>query len=287
MAALKSFEIVYITALLVLSISVVFLNGLFLIVLVKKSSLHTPSNTVLGCLCCNDLLMGLLPLPLLPLSILKKIGIDFETVYIALFYTSLLCITFSCIFVVLANIDRYVAICHPFAYVQYATVKLSAAISCCSGLLCAIVVIIALLIDRMYSSYSAAVIFIILVCVVAFILIYCNWRIIRVIRRHRRQIASTGLNDDKNHSGFQREKKRYRITILLVILFVVCKLPPTLFFMTVVIWKVKSTLPITIWSMLADVLLVLNCLFNPLVYYFSIRVFRNAVKAVLCCQNAE
>ena len=287
MGTFKSYEIVYIAVQLVLSISVVFLNGLFLITFAKKSSLHTPSNTVLGCLCCNDLLMGLLTLLLLLFTILKRVGINFETVYIALFYTSLLCIAYSCLFVVLANLDRYAAICHPFAYLQHATVRLSGVISFYASLLCTLVVIVPLLLDRMYSSYSAAVVFIIMVCVVVLILIYCNGKIIRVICRHRRQITSTRLNNDRHHSGFQGEAKRYHLTVLLVILFVACKLPPTLFFMTVVIWKVKSTLPITIWSMLADVLLVLNCLFNPLVYFFSIRVYRNAVKEVMCCQNAE
>ena len=140
--------------------------------MVKKSSLHTPSNNVLGCLCNNDLLMGLFTLSLLLLNTLKKAGINFSTVYMALFYTSLLCITFSCLFVVLANTDRYVASCNHSTYVNYATVKLCGAISCCTSLLCAVVGIVALLLDRMYSSYSAALIFIIIAFDVAFILIY-------------------------------------------------------------------------------------------------------------------
>ena len=284
MDTFKSYEIVYISAQSVLSMSGAFLNGLSLIAMVKKSSLHTPSNAVLGGLCCNDFLLGLLTLPWLLLSILKKFGINFETAYNVLFYISLLCIANSCLFVVLANIDRYVAICHPFAYVHYATVKLSAAISCFASFLCTLVVMAAKLLDWMYSSYSANVIFTIAVCAIAFILIYCNWKIIRVVLKHRRQIASTRLNSDGHLSGFQRETKSYRITVLLVMLFVVCKLPPALFYMAINISKVKNTLFIIILPMLAEVLLVLNSLLNPIVYCFSGRVFRNAIKELLCCK---
>ena len=283
MESVKSIYIALSSTLFLISISVVFLNGVFLIALVKKRSLHTASNAVLGCLCSSDLLIGVLSLTMLSISVLSHIGINYDLLESILFYIFLLFITFSCAFMVLVNIDRYAAICHPFQYLRYARTKLSAVISSSACLLCAFVVVIAMILDKMYSTYSAAVIFVISVCAMTFILVYCNWKIIMVIRRHKREIASLGFC--RHNDGFQREAKKYRITILLVIIFIMCKLPPTLFFMTFVIWKVKATLPVVICGMLADVLLVLNSFFNPLVYYFSSSVFRNAMKEVLCGQR--
>ena len=283
MESVNIIDIAFSSTQVLISISVVFLNGVFLIALIKRRSLHTTSNAVLGCLCCSDLLIGVLSLTILPMSILKHIGITYDLLYIILFNVFLLFITFSCVFIVLVNLDRYAAICHPFKYLRYATTRLCAVIATSACLLCAFVVVIAMILDKMYSTYSAAVIFVISVCAMTFILVYCNWKIIKVIRRHKREIAS--LSFCRHSDGFQREAKKYRITMFLVIIFIICKLPPTLFFMTFVIWKVKATLPIVIWGMLADVLLVLNSFFNPLVYYFSSSVFRNAMKEVLCGQR--
>ena len=53
---------------------IVVLNVLLIITLVKRRSLQTPSNSVLGCLCSSDLLIGVVILPLSGLDISITFG---------------------------------------------------------------------------------------------------------------------------------------------------------------------------------------------------------------------
>ena len=285
MDSLLIFAIVFIFLRFIFSIMVIVLNGLFLTALVKKRSLHTPSNAVLGGLCCSDLLIGIVSCILLVLPVTGMNGNTFSVIDIVTYKIYLLLITLSCLFMILVNLDRYAAICHPFKYLNYATTKLCVTISISSSLLCSSVVIVLLVTDIIFKLYSTAVVFIIMFCVLMIILVTCNWRIFRVIHRHRREISSIRRNIDLHCGRFESETKRYRIIALLIIIFVVCKLPPCISFVLFATWNGQITTSLVIFSFISEVLTSINSFLNPLVYCCNIRSFRDAIKEILCCRR--
>ena len=289
MDPLKLISSIYTYAQRVNSSFAILFNGLFMVALVKKKSLHTPSNAVLGCLCCNDLLIGIISMPLWILNT----SIDFKSldhnaaghfvIISKIFYVST---GLSSLFMMLVNLDRYAAICQPFKYLQNATAKLYAVISICTFVIFVLLMSITLVIDRVYDVYSAIFILITMLLLITLSLIFCNWKIIIVILRHRRSIASVERQSVTQHSEFQRETKRYHIVVLLIIFYVLLNLPSRVSLILFVVHKTRFTDLLLIFYMVSNVLLLLNSVINPLVYCFRIRVFRSAVRDLFCCKRA-
>ena len=117
-AALINIKI-YIPVLSIVAVVSVVTNGLFLFVLIKKRSLHCPSNTLLGLLCSVDLLTGLIALPLCIAGESKRNCFDCKPFVLQLasaFSWTFLGLSYQII--TLISLDRYAAICHPFRYLQ-------------------------------------------------------------------------------------------------------------------------------------------------------------------------
>ena len=283
MGALEVVAAVYVFVQPTISVCVVVLNCLLIIALAKSRSLQAPSNTVLGCLCSCDLLIGILTLFLWGLNISMTFSnSDYESrnlfsasakVYLG--FTGL-----SSLFMVMVSLDRYAAICHPYQYLGYSTPKLYTIISASASTVYAIVIILAYVMDNIYDVHVCSVIYAITFIATTTILIYCNWKIWRVIRRHRREIASV-----ERHGDISSETKRYRIIIILTILYAVCKLPLIMLYLLLFIRNFGIIEPLRILGFVSDILLVLNSFLNPLVFCFRITGFRNAVKKLLCCQR--
>lgn len=280
------FTVTYHAVKLFLSISVVILNGLILFACAKKRSLRTPSNAVLGFLCCIDLVIGIVTLPLSVLHVLISFSnsyYDMIAPFIAISRVYWMVAGLSTLFMKLVNLDRYAAICHPFKYMQLGTTKIYVITSACTCLVYALLMSVTYFMDNLYNTYSEFMVFVIVFSAAKITLIYCNWQVFKVLRRHRRQITSVERINDGQCRGFQSETKRYRVILLLVILFAVCKLPHIISYVLIVIVKAYWTLSFYTFVLVSDFLLLLNSLVNPLVYYLRIRVFRNAVKEVFCC----
>ena len=271
---------------ILISIPIVIFNGIFMIALVKKKTLHNPSNAALGCLCCSDLLTGLFSIFLLIPIFFWSFGsyTGWSKAYFAVFHVRGGFSFLSVMFMMLVNADRYAAICHPFKYLQYATPKLYAAVASCTCLFAIVQCIFIIFVRVIYGNSSIYLISIINYLAITLGLVYCNLRIIKVTQRHRREIASSEGNDVEQNCTYQREKKRYRIVLLLVAIFVLCKLPNTIniFFLTFV--KKKCRIPLY-FHLASSTIFLLDSLINPIVYYFRLQVFRNAVKDVFCSQR--
>ena len=282
------FMVIYYAIKLLLSISVVILNGLLLFACAKKRSLRTPSNAVLGCLCCIDLLIGIVTLALWVLHVLLSFSNSYYDIiepFIAISRVYWMVTGLSSLFMQIVNLDRYAAICHPFKYMQYGTTKIYVIVSACICFFYALLMSVTYITDNLYNIHSEFTVFLIIFSAATITLIYCNWQVFKVLRRHRRQIESVGRISDGQCRGFQSETKRYRVILLLIILFAVCKLPHIIVYTLIVIVKVYWTFSFYIFVLVSDFLLLLNSLANPLVYYLRIRMFRNAVKEVFCCQR--
>ena len=289
MDSLSSFLTVYLPIQHALSVLILILNGFLLVALVKKKALHTPSNAILGCLSCSDLLIGILSLPLWRLhssiGLTSLAGVN-DKLFIAISQVFFILTGLSSVFMMLVNLDRYAAICQPFRYLQQVTAKFYTAISVCTSLIYISVMAVAVVIDRMYHVHSGIWILMIIQFSIIFGLISCNWRIFRVIRRHRRSIASVARQFDPQQSEFQRETKRYHMIVLLIVLYVLFNLPSRISLVLIFISKTKVTNESFAFYMSSNVLLLLNSFFNPFVYCLRIRVFRDAIREVVCCKKA-
>ena len=286
MNSMEVFFIVQKTIDIAISIIVVLLNGMFMIALVKKRELHNPSNAVLGCLCSCDLLMGITSLLVSILFLQLNFGasVDQQALFHRMLQTRSVFIALSAIFMTFVNVDRYAAICHPFKYLQYATPKSYAVMSTSACLLVVVILSSTIFFDRLYNAYCFMLVCTTVFVVITLILIYCNFKIIRVIRRHRRAVCPISCQPDNEKSVLQSETKRYRIVLLLFIIFVICKLPTIISLFFIHLSKVKLSSPFMYFLLTSNTLLLLDSLINPIVYYFRLRVFRIAIKEVFSCR---
>ena len=268
---------------IILSIFITLINACFMVALVKKSSLHTPSNTILGCLCCSDLLIGIFSFLYLMLIMLDALpSFQHVDVYIATSRALAALNGLSSLFIVFVNFDRYAAICHPFWYLQYATIKRYSIASASTFSLYSVCITISVILDKRYNANSQLVIYNSIFIATILILMYCNWKILRVIARHRREVASIERISGVSHNS---DKARYRIVIVLVVLFLFCKVPGIVNF--ILFTRASFQMSLLVLALVSDFLSLLNCFLNPLVYYFTIRVFRDAVKEVFRCQRHD
>ena len=268
-----------------ISIIVVLLNGMFMIALVKKRELHTPSNAVLGCLCLCDLLMGILTLlvSILFLSLRFRVFAEQNTIHYHMLEVRSVIIALSAIFMTFVNVDRYAAICYPFKYLQYVTPKRYAIISTSASLLVVVILSSAIVFDRFYKLYFFLFICLAVSIAIALVLIYCNYRIICVIRRQDTAVFPVSCQPVNEQSVLQSETKRYRIVLLLFVIFFICKLPIIISLLLVRVFAIRLSNTMLSVVLISDTLLLLDSLVNPVVYYFRLRVFRNAIKEEFCC----
>ena len=259
-----------------------------MIALVRKKTLHQPSNAALGCLCCSDLFIGLLSLLMVIPTFFWIFGSsssDRFRAYQIFFAMRTFSACLSTMFIMLVNLDRYAAICYPFKYLEYATPKLYTVIVIFVCIFSILVCSVIIYIGQVSEQQSIYLIATIIVLVVAFVLAYCNLSIIRVTQRHSREIASSESHDDGQHRRYQCETNRYRIVALLVIVFMLCKLPSVIFSILTAVAKMKYTTPLYIFHLASSTIFLLDSLINPIAYYFRLKVFRDALKAVFCPQS--
>ena len=269
-----------------LAVLVVLLNACVLITLVRKQALHTPSNTVLGCLCCSDLLIGIISIP--PSAILMSLEFESyndnkEIIYATA--TKLLTSLngLSSLFIILVNLDRYAAICYPFKYLQYATTKRFTIIAVSSFSIYAILMLVATLVDAYISSYSEYVAFTTIFIATILILMHCHWKLFRVTARHRREIASTQRSSGLEQNESYGDANRYMIIVILVVLFLLCKVPSIIYFLLLIIKEFGDGM--FLLALFSNIIILCNSLLNPILYCYRISVFRDAIKEVLRCQR--
>ena len=97
----------------ILAALTVLANGTFLITLVRKHSLHTSSNILLGALCVSDLLVGLVLQPTWMADLFMRINRQFSFHLVQLkVILMLFLVGLSFDYIALISFERYSAICH-------------------------------------------------------------------------------------------------------------------------------------------------------------------------------
>ena len=265
-----------------LMILIIISNGMFLITLIKTASLHTVSNILLGALSLSDLLIGLVlePMWIFQLVRLSQLRFDLRTFSTISFFSQAL-IGLSFIYMAIITCDRYLAICHPFKYLRYATKKLALA---APGLAFFLVAISALTATVAASAPVVTIAYVIdaIVSTTGFLLIIIwNCRIFIAVKKQKSQImAMVNVMPAGNEKILRREKEKgwTNVVLVLLVVFLICYLPSTLVFHVLMQnhpWKLHSRLvTIVMWM---DCLLCLNSLANPLLYCYRLRTIRRAI----------
>ena len=265
-----------------LMILIIISNGTFFITLLRKASLHTVSNILLGALSLSDLLIGTVLEPIGIFQLAKFSQIQYNA---QLFATKVrlshALIGLSFVYMTLITCDRYLAICHPFKYLRFATKKLaltapgSAFLFISMGFIIAHCTANALVVKSLYAIEIIA-------SAIGFVLIViCNCRIFIVIMKQKSQVramANVTSPGNENLINREREKGRTNVVVVLLIVFLICYLPPTFVFHFLLQnyqWKLDSIrITVVMWM---DFLMCLNSLANPLLYCFRLRSIRRAV----------
>lgn len=254
-------------------------NSIFMVTLMKTTSLHTPSNILLGALCFSDLLVGFIAQPI-TISYYAIMGLE-QTVNIALSTaysgTRYLCTELSSLYVVLISLDRYVAVCHPYKYHSTATSKTHICIvivaavlfTCFAGTRVFLATEVEFEIIRM-SLTSCFIIVIILSYACIF----------KVVLRHRRAISN---QTESNLDSRQREHHTTFTMAIIISIFFLCYLPYTGLYLYHFIrgtfcWDSQLVYILNHWALF---LVLLNSFLNPIVYYARSKEIRDAILKVL------
>ena len=264
-------------------------NGIFMATLLRRRSLHTPPNVILGALCLSDLLIGLVVQPLYIIDFTNKLlG---RTV--AGFITIKTMITWFCVglsfqHILLISLDRCAALCYPFWYHAYATCKFHLRVCILTSLLPIIVTTVSVILYVM--SYLTVRNYVL--CGVLFISLLsvaiCNWKIFRVLRQLKLKITTVREPADDNSKQKLRRRKQERdktyVIAIVVILFFICYLPLFVQFL-LQFWRSEIFGPsfsFQIYDIWTDFFMLLNSVINPIVYYARMKEIRQAAASVLC-----
>ena len=278
---------VFVASLAMVAVLTTTLNGAFLFAIFKKKLVDSPSNFLLAVLCVTDLLTGLVALPLYAIGVSKhNTWLTFQGD--VLIWGSFFCWTlqgFSFQLVVMASLDRYVAVCHPFKYANHATIKVYSIILACAVSFFIMVNVVTRLLIKGYTkvlSYAYTNVYTIAFSILLF---YCSWRVFKVINCKVKDIKSLTVQDMNEIRKRKHEGKRAYVIILLASVHYFCYLPfyicfhftqnrPSVF---------ENVVEMTVVKRWCFFLLFVNSMLNPLIYYFRISYFRAAIRKVIRC----
>lgn len=243
-------------------------NSMFLVTLLKSRSLHTPSNFLLGMLCCSDLLVGVVVQPLFLINT-QSTGqcYPFDITSSIYYYCYVICCGCSLFLASLLSIDRYIAICHPFKYYTIVNIKNYGWII--GVLFLTWTAISATIFLSMYYLWMGFMIIEILVIVVILI---SYARIYSVLSKVKRTVQNIGVIEGVAASSLQKQKRERdkTCTIAVILGFLLVSYSVELGRSLAFLLKRKEncdefhlTLIIDIWT---DLFVLANSFVNPIVY---------------------
>ena len=272
-----------------IAVTSVIANCAFMTTLVKRRTLHTPSNMLLGALCFNDLFVGIIVQPLLWTDRYKvrRYGKGDERLGWALFLLLGMSFGLSFTFVILISLDRYFAICHPYKYQAIATCKTHICISILSGIFVTGLFCLELFIEKKAKSTASALksAIILVHYIMPFLLIlFCYVKIYCVILRQRKaRITIEEIVDDTQAQDLQRKKQeKDRASFIAIILacFFICYAPGVVWSISHKACSVCGTV-FEIAMPWITFLFFTSSLLNPIIYYLRSTDIRNAAKRTI------
>ena len=275
---------IYASLVSILALASVVMNSLFLLVLIKKRSLRSPSNTLLGLLSFTDLMTGLTGMPLSIVSVFEWNNRNYRQILINLATGfNWMFIGLSYLLIIMISFDRYFAICHPFRYLRLASCRLFLGISGCSCLLYIPFGLTAVLLSSSEAISIYILFFDVSISVMVLGLVFANLKVFLVMKKQRNLISCAIPRSISQLPSREREKARTYVIFLLTAVFLGCLSP---FVVVVNVHQVIAAHSRTdfristlfLWSVFLS---YLNTVFNPLIYYFRITYFRDAIMEVI------
>ena len=259
------------------------LNLLVIISVKKKPRLKTISNTVLGCLAVTDALMGMIGLPLFMTSRMltnqAEISSDICTVKVVSRNVFRILGGATLFHLILMNMERYIAIKHPF---QHITIVTKSRVLGSSALAWIAAFFTTLLPDIINYNIYVTVTNIILVFFMA-VVIYCQIVIYCETHRQEKLIAAHQVSVEAKKK-FLKEKKAFKITTTVLVILL------TSYFSVIAVrilvkMSVLSENVAYVLTSFSVFVFFLNSLTNPVIYCLRTRRFRVAFIEILLGKN--
>ena len=265
-----------------LSYTAITLNTITILAL-RKTSLSSPLKTLLLSLAVSDLGVGLLVQPLYVASFVMESEGNSSASYNFVIKSYDMIVVFLCVAsflgVTALSVDRFLAIHLHLRYQAIVTHKRVVASVVSIWVLSAVISQTALRIREvtflMFGTISV-------ICLISSAFFY--YKIYVTVQRHANQIQVLQLQprqgDNEMVEYNARLKKAAIGTFYVYLLFLICNLPNTLFFLIPSNLVHQSADLGTILS-LADTLVFLNSSLNPLIYCWKMRHIRQAIMEML------
>ena len=278
---------VFVASLAIVAALTVTLNATFLFAIFKKKLVNSPSNFLLAVLCVTDLLTGLVALPLYAIGVSKRstwLTFRGDVLFWGSFCSwALQGLSFQ--LVAMTSLDRYVAVCHPFKYANYATIKLYSILLACVVSFFVMITVVTRLLFKDYTSVLSYAYTNVYTIAFSILLLICSWKIFKVTNCKIKDNKRLTVQDVNEIRKRKHEGKRAYAIILLAAVHFICYLPfyicfhlrhnrPRIFENDVEMTIVKR------WCFLP---LYVNSVLNPLIYYFRISYLRAAIRNVIRC----
>ena len=251
------------------------LNLLVIISVKRKSQLETICNTVLGCLAVTDALMGMIGLPVFVISKILNYQTETSSNFCAVkdvFRNVLRMLGCATAFhLILMNVERYIAIKHPFQHITIVTksrVLGSSVLAWIAAFFTSFLLVI--------TDYNINVT----------IIIYCQVVVYCETRRQEKLIAAHQVSVEAKRK-FLKEKRAFKITTTVLVTLLISYLP---------IVVVRILLKTSVFSKnvaaslvsLSSFVFFLSSLTNPIIYCVRTRQFRVAfIEILLGKSNAQ
>ena len=252
----------------------VVLNMLVMVAVKVKSRLRTnKSNILIAALASTDFAVGLFVQPVFIANWIIMLvrnsfqGVCFLTIWSRVGFSTLSAV--SVLHLALLSGERFLALNRPFAYINLITTTrlLFSSVLTWSISLC---VLIPLSLDK-----AAAVFTNIVVNGKAMILIiFCHVAVFRELRRHKQRIAALQVTQEER-ARFAREKKAFKLTVVIVAVLVLCFL--SFVVAPVFVLQNPSGMPWELAPIIKELsisIMLLNSLLNPIIYSISMKQFR-------------
>lgn len=282
---IKSFTF-FILSLVVISLTSIVtatLNGLVLAGIYRTPYLHTPSFFLLFGLALSDFAIGALAMPscVVPFVVytikdenLLKLWCWYRRIpnFILPWLSGVSVITLT-----LISIDRMIALHFHLRYPTIATNERA------TFLLILVWIMTSLLALIQFWATNWLLWLSITILVMCFI-ISCvnNAKILKIVRRHQREIQGQiqpDVNQNNHQTNMSQRRKNTKNMLWVYGLFLMCYAP---FVVTVIITNIGSSPPFVLFCYLASLgLVLLNSLFNPILYCVKMSQVRRALVAQL------
>ena len=255
-------------------------NAVFFVTLLKTSSLHTPSNVLLGALCVTDLLARVLCQPLFIALVLSNPGPCCTLLARTFYFIYDLSCWNSFICTLMVTLDRYAAICYPYRYRAHATCRkyIYSTVS-----IFALTTIHATIKFRLYKNaevnFLSVDISLQLLIITALFIMYC--KIYRIVLSQRKCIASIKATfaNRKPRIPLQERSKTHTVTMILAV-FISCYTPRTIFDAKCILYYLGKTGYNLLLGNWANFFVLLNSCLNPIIYCARIEETRRAAMKI-------